>query len=329
MGNWNIGYQIERASVKQFRLGQDKHSAKASGSATGTEIWSGNQLHSVVQCGHEFGKYMKSNFPDVKQIRDCRLEHYQGFLEANRQNWSPATMHLKISLAGKISAICSAQYRCRVDLRTGLITPTGCGGRERGMAITTDDYGQLRAVMRRSTTRANIALDISEAYGLRVREAASLRVCHIDLDSLKLRITKGPKGGRDRVLDIDPRHVPMLRRLIEGKARSDLVVGIRSGSVNKAIARAMKAAGLREKYPVSNNHAVRKMAACEYYRELRAQGFDPRAAADRVGRWLGHGPHRWELLRKYYLGEVMDDPNEASERRILRPKHVYAPSRAR
>jgi len=53
-------------------------------------------------------------------------------------------------------------------------------------------------------------------------------------------------------------------------------------------------------------HGLRAAAAVSYYKSLVIRGANKLEALSETGRWLGHGPKRWDVLR-HYLGDLVDE----------------------
>lgn len=92
-----------------------------------------------------------------------------------------------------------------------------------------------------------------------------------------------------------------LERLIEGKEPNERLVGIKEDSINKALNRALTALGIKDWYPKTSTHGLRKLYAGKCWDENRANGMSYMQNVEEVNRQLGHGIRRNVRLLKAYV----------------------------
>ncbi len=143
---------------------------------------------------------------------------------------------------------------------------------------------------------------LARAFGMRFEETALFRP-NVDIQDDRVRIARGPKGGKSRFVMIRTRD-----QLIAIKAAKAVAVGGRGlipehfrtlKAFGDWVYAQLRAIGIGRSTDVVF-HDLRRTYAVERVRQLVAAGRDPEAAADLVSRELGH--HRREIL-EWYLGE--------------------------
>lgn len=301
MGHSNIQQQIQRAALDAFAEGRSKRDYRLSGGNTQDFVWSGKDLKNIIQTGYEFGRWLKANFPEIKMIRDVKAEHCSAFLADHHKGWSHATVDLKVSMLNKIAHLCSRFYNAHIDWRS-MTVPTAGERHERirTQAMHPEHYAKLLdRLYNAHNTKAAAAVDMGGRYGLRVKELAHLQVGDIDLKRGVIHLAHGVKGGRERTLQIRPQDRQFLEKLIAGKPATMRVFGISADGINKAINRALTELKLKDQYPKTSEHAIRKMVAQRVWDECRTKGMSKTQAVNAVCDFLGHGPNRWRLVRVY------------------------------
>jgi len=121
------------------------------------------------------------------------------------------------------------------------------------------------------------ALEGQYRMGLRVREAVSLRVSHVDLDRGRIFVCEGQKGTRTRFVPIPENYRAKLESLVKGREANERVFDVKGKKIDnkvrnmeRAWERAMHAQGVEE----HRTHNLRATYACDRKEELESQGIE-------------------------------------------------------
>lgn len=135
------------------------------------------------------------------------------------------------------------------------------------------------------------ALEAQHSLGLRVREAASLRAWHVDLERGHVYVCEGQKGTRTRFVPIPVEYRSKLSDLVQGKDRNDRVFNVRGKSIDnrvrnleRAWERAMHAQDIQE----HRTHNLRAAYACNRLEGLKDKGMSKEDAERVLIEELGH-----------------------------------------
>lgn len=297
MSRHNIKYQFNSAIEGGFRTQMDKHALKHAGQTKG-KVFSFPERKNLCKLSHQMHQYLKTAYPGVRMAEDITAEHWNKFLEEKSKTSSRYTLNNYVSRIGKMEDLVNRYFKVTVEWRGNVKAPESekANVLQRVQSMDPSDFEKIREYGRTSKSRAVGAFELSGIYGHRAAELSSCIVDDIDTVAMKIHI-KG-KGGRDRWVDIRPADLPFLKSLIE-RALGDKVFGIKADSINRYLLRAMTAVGIKDKYPLTSIHSVRKMAAQKHWDELRAQGLSKKEAGEEVSKWLGHGKNRSDIISVY------------------------------
>jgi len=274
MSRHNLAYQIDSAIQQAFKPGADKHSAKHTGENMDT-VYSFNEKKSLQQVAFEFKSYMKENYSEVKLVKDVKADHWQGFLNKKSQTCSSATLKNYVSRIAKIEVLCQRKFRFQSNWRADILAPSSAKTPEneklRIQAMDKNDFLQvLDYGYKHCTSKGVVGIDLCYRFALRDSEVARLKVKDIDFYNRKIHVVG--KGGRHRLLSIKDDDEELLLKMCEGKSDEDSLVGIKADSVNQQLNRILKKLGLKDKYPLTSIHAIRKLKAQELWTEKRKSG---------------------------------------------------------
>lgn len=300
MARTNLSYQINSAIENGFRPGMDKHAGKHTGENLG-KVFSFAEKKSLQQISFEFKDYMKANYNDVKLIKNVKPEHWQNFLIEKSKTCSTATLQNYVSRIGKIEVLTQNKFGFKSNWRDNITSPpsqkTPGGGKLRVQQMAKEDYNKIMEASKNSTSQAVPALEIAYRFGLRVEDVTKLRVEFVSLEKMELKING--KGGRTHYLPIRPEDLKVLKQQIEGKNPGDKLISIKKDSINTHLRRTMEKIGIKEKYPNTGVHAIRKLRAQEEYDKVRSEGMSKKDAMDHVSKFLGHGRDRYDTFNTY------------------------------
>lgn len=307
----SIGYQFENAVNSRFGKdgegGFDKHSMRAAGIDTTDKVFSYKERDSLIKVGYQFGKYLKENYPEIKNVSDIRAEHAQGFLNSKANTNNKNSLTTIKSTLNKLDKVSSARYGSKTESFTsGIKSPqTVCKNNIRNnVSVTKEDWGKIEKAMEGSNSKANDLIRLAREYGLRVESLSNLRVKDFDFKNKIIRIVDD-KGKRDRVLKMTD--VDICKKVVGVKSNNEKITNLKPGSINRQFGRLAEKAGITKfKDAKTGIHALRKGRACELARELKEKGYDRESILSEVSKFLGHGTSRRDVLKKYLDSETIE-----------------------
>ncbi len=301
MAKHNLAYQIDSAIQQAFRPGADKHSGKHTGDSRGI-VYSYNEKKSLQQVGYEFKSYMRANFPGIEYVKDIEADHWQGFLNQKSETCSTATIKNYVSRISKIEVLCQSKFRFKSNWAECILTPQSAKtpSNEKLRTQMMDKNDLVRVLdygYKNCTSKGVLGIDLSYRFGLRDAEVASLRVRDIDYNNRLLHVVG--KGGRHRYLVIEDSDLQLLKNISKGKCLDDRLVGINADSINQQLNRILKTLKLKDKYPLTSIHSIRKLKAQELWTTKRNDGCSKKETMDYVSSYLGHGKGRFDIINIY------------------------------
>jgi len=299
MSRSNLSYQINSAINDAFKPGMDKYSAKKTGE-TDDKIYSYATKKNLQQVAFEFKDYMKENHNDIKLIKNVKPEHWQNFLIEKSKTCNNATLQNYVSRINKIEILTNKKFGFTSQWKDNISSPLSqkIGGSEkiRTQMMSKNDYNKISQSMKTSKSQAVPAIELARGFGLRVEEITRLRVEFVNLEKMELKVHG--KGGKFRTLPILKENVGLLKDLTEGKKPSDKLINMKKDSINQFLNRTMKKLDLKDKYPKSGVHAIRKLRAQEVYDKAR-ETMSKKESMDYVNKYLGHGKDRYDSFHVY------------------------------
>ena len=166
-----------------------------------------------------------------------------------------------------------------------------------------EDADRIVAHVKERDPQVGMLLELMRVAGLRVSEAAFLRICDMDLDAMTITL-KGAvnhtKGGRPREISIARENRPVLVALMElGSRHPDgHVFTSRRSLASRArvwVRKACEASGIE---PLGT-HGLRKTFATQEFCEMMAAGMGEKGSVRMVARQLGH--YRTSVVKQSYL----------------------------
>lgn len=313
----NLRHQAKNAVRVSFSPGMDKHAMKVkseNGNLSLPEthhIFSVSQRKVLMETASQAMNYVQEHHPDIKWVRDVKVEHLNEFL-ATKTDCTTASISDYASRIRKLERCINHCYGLKLDWHTGLIVPksvkTPKDERVRTQQMEREDYEKILdyATKPGKTSLAPTAWELSARYGLRVEGASKIRVSNVHLERPGKwgfgQIDIVEKGKRHRDIDImsaDDRNY--IAALIDGKSPNNLLVGVGKDAINKALNRTMKALNLKEKYPETGEHSLRKLYAQTCWDHCRKAGMTKKEAIRYVNQQLGHGQDRDSRLLALYV----------------------------
>lgn len=298
MAKHNISYQFQSSIETGFRMHVDKHALKHTGETSG-KVFSFREKDSLLQVGFQMRDYLKANSPEIRYVKDIRSEHWQSFLKIKSSSCSRSTLENYVSRIGKLQDLVNRRFNLCVNWRDEIYAPVSqkSEGIQRIQSMDPTDYALIGGYGDKSKSKGVRAVEMAARYGLRSNELSGLKKTDIKLNEGTVHVLG--KGGKERIISVRPMDMPFLQETLSKAPKGEKVFGIRADSINKYLNRAMKAVNVKDKYPETSIHSIRKMAAQRYWDELRSQGYSKAETAQLVSQWLGHGRNRGDIIVIY------------------------------
>lgn len=296
----NIKQQFIFAIEENFKEGMDKHSMKANGIRNDGKIFSYSDRKNLIDVACNFSNYMKENFKGIRLVKDIKADHVQSFLNSKSIECSNATLRQYANKFNKLEKIVNNTYKIKADFKGYTVPLAEENTKIRNTSMLPEDFKKLENAFYNSKSYGKIAIQLSARAGLRVAECCKLQNRDINIEKGYIHVADG-KGGRDRNIPIREEDKQYFINLKATKSDCERVCPVRQDSINKAIDRAMKSIGIRNKYKDTSVHCIRKMYAQREYNRCRAEGKSIKESLQEVSILLGHGKERLELMRQYVL----------------------------
>lgn len=296
----NLKHQFIFAIEDNFSEGMDKHSMKSSGIRNNGKIFSYADRKNLIDLACNFSNYMKENYRDIRMVREVRADHIQSFFNQKANECSNATLLQYQSKFNKLEKVVNNTYNINVKYRGYQLPLAEENTKIRNTSMSQEDFKKLESVFNNSKSYAKIAIQLTARAGLRVSECTKLQGRDINLEKGIIHV-EDSKGKRDRDIPIraeDKNYFADLKAKIDDMER---VCPVRPDSINKAIDRAMKGEGIRNKYTDTSIHCIRKMYAQREFNRYRSEGNNIKESLQEVSVLLGHGEDRMELMKQYVL----------------------------
>lgn len=314
----SIEQQLNRAIYDNFAKGESKHSYKNEhGGDCGAKIFSYSQLNSMRDLAHNFGTFMKENYPEIKFVKDIGSSQIEAFLREKSSTCKTSTLNRYMSNFEKFERCCKETYpsfkssfkvdRKAVRLENQALNKDA-NAKLRTLVMSNSDFQKVMEKGRDCDSKR--ALECCYLFGLRSEEVVNLRVKDI-ISGEKVVVEHG-KGNRERTIQVTNNDQRVyLNKLIKSidmvhTSRDSKVFFVKKDSVNNYLQTNLNKIGIT-KYKESKTgiHAIRKNYATRSYYEWRDKGLNHEEAWGQVSRDLGHGYERTELF-KVYVGARSD-----------------------
>ena len=307
----SLGYQFENAINSRFgkngKGGFDKHSMRKNKIDTTDKVFSYKERESLIKLGYQIDKFMKKNYPEVKNVNEITAEHMQSFLNSKANTNNKNSLITIKSTLNKLDKISSKRYKTKSGyFMNGVKTPkTACRNNIRqNITATPHDWSKIEEEMKSSRSKANDLIRLGYNLGLRVESLSNMRACDFDFKNGLVHVVDD-KGNRDRTLKMTD--VELCKKLVGVKSGKDRITKMQPDSINKQFKRLSEKAGITKfKEAKTGIHSLRKGRACIYAIELKDSGMDREAVLGEVSRFLGHRTSRRDVLSKYLDQETID-----------------------
>ena len=305
----SLGYQMMKALQGNFRPGASRHAAKKHHRDVGL-ITSISTMRNDSADVHQFSRFIRERWPEVKDLPQVRSEMALAYIEA---------LVARGVSGGHIGRICATIRKLDADCRKdGTFPPDappllplraegGPGGFHSKPKAIPYPQEQAAAIIQYLEPRApEVArlLNLMWKAGLRVTEATYLRAQDIDLESHLISLNEEgnanrTKGGRPRVVEYQAEFADFFANLKNSPADQPTghLFANRRGLPDRARAKVRHACTVLN-IPCLGTHAFRKaFSVRNYHQALLATSLQ-----------LGH--NRVDVTRQSYVPKVEREKGE-------------------
>ena len=302
----SINNQLHHAVSTALAFGESKRSASLE--ERESKVYSLKRADSLRALSKSFAKYLNTEYPEIKMVRDIKQDHVKAYLNAHKSTWSKHTLEEKCGQMGKLGTICGNAFNGAGWSRVDVMPAPESREKVRNVTMSQEHLAALRESFRGSKSAGAIGIEIAARCGLRSAECATLRGKDIDLEKKELFVSReGAKNGRERFVPIREKDMGYFDSLKASAGDSYCCRGVSAEGINHAIREHMRDLGISEFYPCSTIHSIRKAYAQERMEELRGPAPLPDRTEeirtwDTVSHELGHGDDRIDLYNTYIGG---------------------------
>jgi integrase len=306
----SLGYQMMKALQCIFQPGASRHNAKHY--HRDAELITGiNTMRCMSADVHQFARFVRSNWPEVKQLSDVRQEMALAYIEE---------LDDRGRSGGRIARVCASLRKLDTACRkAGIFPPAappllpykeqgGPGGfHSKPKPIPYTDE-EAQAIIDQITLQDPIVgrlLTLMWASGLRINEAVYMRAQDIDLVNITISLNhegnvNRTKGGKPRVFSYSPvsqEFMAALKNSPDIQPSGHLFVD-RLGLAERArkrVRQVCRELGIRQ----LGTHGFRKTFSVAEYHRARSNGAGDRQALLETSHKLGH--NRIDVTRQSYV----------------------------
>jgi integrase len=309
-GQGSLGYQMMKALQGIFRPGASRHNAKRY--HRDAELITGiNTMRSMSADVHQFARFIRSNWPEVKQLSNVRQEMALAYIEelGDRER-----------SGGRIARVCASLRKLDIACRKADIFPPdappllphkdqgGPGGFHSKPKPIPYTESEARAIIDQIAAQDPLVarlLTLMWASGLRISEAVYLQAQDLDVVNGTISLNKQgnvnrSKGGKPRIFSYSPvsqEFMAALKYSPDIQPTSHLFTD-RLGlpeRARKRVRQACRELGIRQ----LGTHGFRKTFSVAEYHRVRSRGAGDRQALLETSHKLGH--NRIDVTRQSYV----------------------------
>lgn len=296
----NIKAQFSYAISSNFFEGVSKHSIKAEQGEFGAKIFSYSSRNALKDTASDFSKFLKNEYPEIRQVKDIKQEHVKAFLESKKPTCSQATLQQYQTRLDKLGKCCSETYGRKINFKVEVPRKEANTTHSRTIPMKEEDYQKVLSNSRDCDSK--IAIQLSHAFGLRVSETIKIRPCDILANRIFIHQSK---GGRDRTLEVrtaEQKDIVEKLRTWRSVGFTEPILKVKADSVNNFLKTNLERLGIKEYAEHKTGiHSIRKNYAIRRMDELTVKY--PNKTEDQkwniISKELGHGDGRGDLKRIY------------------------------
>lgn len=293
-------FQFKSCIDGNYSPGADKHSCKRNKSGK-IKIFSASTRKALMKFSGNLVNYLNSNYPDVKKLKDIKIEYIENFLIDKSKICSPYTIGQYKSYLRTLEKLIKQHYHFTVKLYPNeLILPVKKKRTNKIREIYMRQEDIDKVLNLKSNSKCMIGLRFADLFGLRVSEICSLKGKDIDLTKNILHIHES-KGKRSRNLPIDNILKLSLCQEVKSKVNdNDRVCPVRENTLNKFLSRKLISLNItRYQSSKTGVHSIRKKVAKDKMKEDMKLGMTKQQAMDDTSKFLGHNKNRNSVINTY------------------------------
>jgi len=309
MGRPSIVYQVSETLRRIFTPGISRHELKQR-RLDGERITGIQTMRDYVKSACLFAHWCKLSY-GIRDICQITPEMAERYIAGLRDRELSGGYIGKIKAAIRKLDVAARATGHRSPTAPPLLSPGGGWHSDRRpeRAYTKHQAERIVGYLRGHARDRQVAdaVQLQWVAGLRISEAVMIRGQDIDPRTCTVHAVQATKGGKPRLVSVDPRHRPFLERLC-GLAQShrDGHVfqgrGSRGESLIRRVQSAVRYACKQLEIADYGTHGFRRCWAQERYQELGEQGLDDSTARRVVARELGH--NRLDVTYSYIPRET-------------------------
>ena len=306
----SLGYQMMKALQGIFQPGASRHTAKRR--HRDAELITGiSTMRCMSADVHQFARFIRINWPEVKYLSDVRQEMALAYIEELKQ---------RERSGGRIARVCASLRKLDTACRKAGIFPSdsppllpyksqgGPGGFHSKPKPIPYSKEEAQAIIEHIAPQDPIVarlLRVMWAGGMRISEATWLRVQDIDLENGMISLNQEgnenhTKGGKPRKFHYSPKAHEFMTALTHSPdiQPTGHLFADRLGLPNRArmlVRDACDELGIHK----LASHGYRKTFSVEEYHRARSRGADDRQALLETSLKLGH--NRIDVTRQSYV----------------------------
>ncbi|NVM55542.1 MAG: tyrosine-type recombinase/integrase, partial [Candidatus Helarchaeota archaeon] len=147
----------------------------------------------------------------LSSITKSDIRNFLYFLDSDR-NYSDRSLHRKICCLRSFFKFCHQEGYIEVDPTKTIKTPKI----EKSIPVFMDNEEYKVFLQAAESLRDQLVLRLLLATGMRVSEVEALNITHIDQSNCTVKVVKG-KGKKQRIIDIDPITIQLMKEYIENE----------------------------------------------------------------------------------------------------------------
>ncbi|MFZ2098717.1 MAG: tyrosine-type recombinase/integrase [Anaerolineales bacterium] len=309
-GEGSLGYQMMKALQGIFQPGASRHKAKRY--HRDAELITGiNTMRCMSADVHQFARFIRLNWPEVKHLDEVRQEMALAYIEelGDRER-----------SGGRIARVCASIRKLDTACRkAGIFLPdtppllpykanSGPGGfhsKPKPIPYTEEQAKAIITLIAPQDPIIATLLTLMWAGGLRISEAVYLRAQDIDLVNGTISLNQErnvnrTKGGKPRTISYTPQAQEFMTTLknSSGIQPTGHLFTDRLGLPDRArklVRQSCRELGIQQ----LGTHGYRKTFSVEAYHQARSHGADDRQALLKTSHKLGH--NRIDVTRQSYV----------------------------
>jgi len=297
----SIKGQFHFAINDNFTEGFDKHSyQKENGKGMDNHVPGYTYKFNLLDVARNLGNYLKEEYPEVKQVKDIKVEHIQSFFNYRAETCDDNTLNQYSNAINKLEYVAEKTFKVDLSWKGEYIVPPSIKDgvlSERGVdsVMSREDLETIKSYATENRSQSGDIIRLQDHLGVRVTEITLIKKENIDLE--KGTIELKCKGGKELTRQLTPEGVALVKEILAENYHGDKLFSIKPGSVDEYLRDKQDKMGLDR----HSFHDIRRLVAQEKYDNWRAEGLSIKEAADKTSIWLNHGKNRDAMLRECYI----------------------------